>query len=173
MLSPSLITVRRIEPSDWRAYRDLRLRALQEAPDAFGSTYTLERGRPDALWASRLSDAVSSDRDAPLFALDGDRICGLAWCKLDAQDPATAHLFQMWVAPESRGHGAGGVLLKAALDWARHVGARRVRLGVTVGDSPATRLYARHGFVEVGEPEPLREGSPLMAQTLERWLAAQ
>ena len=142
---------------------------MQEAPDAFGSTYDLERARPDALWASRL-DAASSGQDAPLFALDGKQICGLVWCKLDADERGTAHLYQMWVAPESRGRGAGGVLLKAALDWAASVGARRVRLGVTVGDSPATRLYAAHGFVGVGAPEPLREGSPLMAQTLERGL---
>lgn len=162
-----MMTIRRMGPSDGRTYRDLRLRALQDAPEAFGSTYELERARPDDLWTARLSDATVSGKDAPLFVLDGAQICGLAWGKLDAEDRETVHLFQMWVAPESRGSGAGGVLLKAVLDWARSVGARRVRLGVTVGDSPATRLYSRHGFVQVGEPEPLREGSSLMAQTME------
>lgn len=168
-----MITIRSIEPADWRTYRDLRLRALQDAPDAFGSTHDLERVRPDPLWASRLSDAASSGKDALFFAVSGEQVCGLAWCKLDADDREAAHLFQMWVAPEARGRGAGGVLLKAALDWARSVGASRVRLGVTVGDSPASRLYAAHGFVGVGAPEPLREGSPLMAQTMECRLSAQ
>ncbi len=162
-----MITVRRIEPSEWRSYRELRLRALQDAPDAFGSTYGLEQSKPDHFWADRLSAAAASGQDAPLFAMDGDRICGLAWCKRDPDDPQRANLFQMWVAPESRGLGAGRQLLLAALDWAQAVGARRVRLGVTVGDSPATRLYLANGFVRLGAPEPLREGSPLMAQSME------
>jgi GNAT superfamily N-acetyltransferase len=97
----------------------------------------------------------------------GERICGLAWCKLDHADRTTANLFQMWVAPESRGRGAGAMLLRVALDWARGVGAVRVRLGVTAGESPASRLYAAHGFVAFGEVEQLRDGSPLMGQNME------
>lgn len=164
-----MTAVRRIEPSDWPAYRALRLRALQDAPDAFGSTFEAERALPDTFWTSRLR-AVTDETDAPLFALDGQAPCGLVWCKRDAQQRHVAHLFQMWIAPASRGRGAGGALLTAALDWAAGVGVERVRLGVTVGDSSAARLYAAHGFVPVGAPEPLREGSPLMARTLERTL---
>ncbi|QHE88296.1 GNAT family N-acetyltransferase [Hydrogenophaga sp. BPS33] len=164
-----MTAVRRIEPSDWPAYRALRLRALQDAPDAFGSTFESERTLPDTFWRSRL-EAAADDTDVPLFALDGQAPCGLVWCKRDAQQRSVAHLFQMWIAPASRGRGTGGVLLRAALDWAASVGVERVCLGVTVGDSPAARLYAAHGFVPVGAPQPLREGSPLMAQALERTL---
>lgn len=45
-----------------------------------------------------------------------------------------------------------------------------MRLAATVGDTPAYRLYLRQGFVPVGDPEPLREGSTLLAQTLEHRL---
>jgi hypothetical protein len=41
-----------------------------------------------------------------------------------------------------------------------------VSLAVTCDDTPAFRLYARAGFVAVGVPEPLREGSPMQAVTM-------
>jgi len=37
------IEVQTARGEDWRAIRDLRLRALIDAPDAFGSTYEDER----------------------------------------------------------------------------------------------------------------------------------
>jgi GNAT superfamily N-acetyltransferase len=72
----------------------------------------------------------------------------------------------MWVAPDSRGRGVAAALLGAAIDWARSHNARVLQLGVTSGDTPAVRLYKRHGFRESGAPEPLRPGSALLSQTM-------
>lgn len=162
----AVLVVRPIRPDEWQPYRDIRLRALQDAPDAFGSTYDIERERTDDLWASRLRAASASGMDLPLFAIDGDTLCGLAWCKISEADARIAHLYQMWVAPESRGQGAGGALLDEAIAFARRAGARVVCLGVTVADSPAMRLYRSRGFVAAGAPVPLREGSALQAQNM-------
>jgi hypothetical protein len=35
-------TIRTIHPTEWQAYKAIRLRALADAPDAFGSTLSLE-----------------------------------------------------------------------------------------------------------------------------------
>lgn len=78
-----------------------------------------------------------------------------------------ADIFQMWVAPSSRGLGAGRALLKEAIAWVASVNAHRVRLGVTATNSPAMRLYRGQGFRPVGALEPLREDSNLMVQTME------
>lgn len=165
-------TFRLIQPDEWPRYRDLRLRALLESPDAFGSTHALESARPDDLWAARIADAAVSPRDLALFAEVNGAPCGLAWCKIFEAEPGVAHLFQMWVAPECRGQGLGGQLLKQAIAWAPSAGAHTLRLGVTVADSPAVRLYRAHGFAPVGPLEPLREGSALVAMTMELALAA-
>ena len=66
-----------------------------------------------------------------------------------------------------RGRGAGRALLQAALDWARRHDMQRVRLGVTIQDSPAMHLYTALGFKPIGPPEPLRAGSALMSQGME------
>lgn len=159
-------SVRAFVADEWRTYRELRLRALSESPDAFGSTLAREQPWPDEEWSARLARGTESDTDLPLVAdLEGTAV-GLAWVRIEEAAPATANLYQMWVAPEARGLGAGRMLLDAAIEWARSAGARAVALGVTCGDTPATRMYARAGFAPVGAPEPLRPGSPLLEQRM-------
>lgn len=157
-------TVRRLGAQEWRAYRDLRLRALGDAPDAFGTTLEAAQRYSDAHWEERVSAGAGSEWDLPLVAEDGGRLVGMVWATIDPALPETAHVIQMWVAPESRGTGCGAMLLDAVVGWARDSGARKVVLRVTWGDSPARRLYARAGFEPVGEPEPIRPGSALLAR---------
>ncbi|GER15808.1 GNAT family N-acetyltransferase [Variovorax boronicumulans] len=160
------------QPDEWKIYRDLRLRALLDSPDAFGSTYEAEAMRADAMWSARIAAATSSGKDRVLFAFNRNDACGLIWCKLSNDEPAVADLFQMWVDPASRGMGAGRALLKEAISWAESVGANRVHLGVTAGDTPALRLYAACGFRPDGALEPLREHSNLMVQPMNLALGA-
>ena len=164
------LTVRRFTPDEWRLYRDLRLRALQDAPDAFGSTYAHECQRADADWQSRLEGGAGSSRELPVVAeVDGEP-CGLAWARLADEEPTVALVYQMWVAPERRGQGVGRALLDMAVDWARMAGAHTVRLDVTVSNRPAVALYERAGFRPVGDPKPLRAGSALQSRCLQRSL---
>lgn len=159
-------TVRELAPADWQSYRSIRLRALQDAQDAFGATFAEQATRPDEAWAARLAAAASSGNDHPLVAEQDGAAVGLAWAKVDATDPLVVEIFQVWVAPESRGQGIAAHLLRAAVRWARGKQAATVRLGVTQGDTPAVRLYLREGFRNLGEPEPLRPGSELLSQTM-------
>ena len=164
--------VRVLAAHEWPLYRALRLRALGDAPEAFGSTLAEEAARKDEDWAWRLNIGAGSGRDRPLVAELGGTAAGLAWAKADAGDPTLVHLFQVWVAPEARGHGVAAALLDAALAWARARKARAVQLGVVCGNEAALRLYERAGFRAVGEPEPQRPGSSRMEQRMQLDLAA-
>jgi len=168
----SPFTFRKLEPADWKSYRSLRLRALQDSPDAFGATFAEMAARTDEAWAARLAAAVGSASDHPLVAEQHGVPVGLAWAQADAADPSVVEIFQVWVAPEARGQGVAAQLLREAVRWARSKQAGTVRLGVTQGDTPAVRLYLREGFRNVGEPEPLRPGCALLSQTMCLALAA-
>jgi GNAT superfamily N-acetyltransferase len=161
-----LPTVRRFDAQEWRAYRDIRLRALRDSPNAFGSTLEYEQARSDDDWSTRLADGATSPWNLPLTAERENELVGLAWGRIDPAEPETAYVFQMWVAPRCRGLGLGARLLDALLKWARETGAQSVRLGVTCGDSPARRLYARAGFVPAGDPKPLRPGADVFGQPM-------
>lgn len=165
------IAIRRLAPQDAATYRAVRLRSLADSPDAFGSTWAHEDALPQDHWPARLAAAAVSGKDCPLIAEQDGIPLGVVWAKFDATDPSLVNVFQMWVAPEGRGRGIAARLLREAVAWAKSRDARTVQLGVTWGDTPATRLYARAGFVPYGELEPLRDGCDLLSQTLRLTLA--
>jgi ribosomal protein S18 acetylase RimI-like enzyme len=164
------VTVRTFQSSEWPLYRALRLRALRESPDAFSTLHAEAAARSDSEWRDRMA-AMSSRHDLPLLAEVGGNPAGIVWARIDPSTPRSAQLYQMWVAPECRGLGIGRKLLETAIEWATANGARSMALGVTVGNSPARRLYDGAGFVPIGAPEPLRPNSDLEVQNMQRTLA--
>lgn len=139
------IVIRRFDATEWQVYRRVRLTALADAPNAFGSTLAAEQARPDAHCAERLRARIDSVNDLPLLAVVGDDPSGLAWGKIDAARPSTAYVYQMWVAPTHRRLGIGAALLARVIDWARNQRATEIVLSVTQGDSPARGLYGCSG----------------------------
>jgi ribosomal protein S18 acetylase RimI-like enzyme len=145
----------------------LRLAALEESPDAFGSTFAHERLLADDDWATRLSRGVSSGHELPLVAEFDNEPSGLAWVWLEDNGAASAaHLYQMWVAPAKRRLGIGRALLDAAIAWARTVGAPALVLDVTTGNTAALELYEGARFVATGSVKPLRPGSELRSRSM-------
>jgi ribosomal protein S18 acetylase RimI-like enzyme len=145
------ITLTPIGPDDWRTLRELRARVLSIDPDAFGSTLELEQEYDEAHWRDRL------DRGYSVVALLDHRPVGLGG--LFEVRPGFSMVVSMWVAPEARCRGIGRMILDDVLSAVPS--GNRVLLWVTDGNSSARRLYERAGFVDTGEQEPLRPGSPL------------
>jgi ribosomal protein S18 acetylase RimI-like enzyme len=165
-------SVRPFAAEEWRTYRDLRLRALAESPGAFGSTYAESVRRADDEWVDRLTRGTGSPEELPLVAMRGAEPIGLAWCRVDDDDPLLAHVYQMWVDPRHRRCGAGRLLLATIVHWARSRQARQLELGVTTANLPARRLYESAGFVARGDPVPLRPGSGILCQSMRLDLGA-
>lgn len=144
--------VRVLGGDDWPAWRDIRLEALRESPEAFAATYAHEREFTEDLWRSRLEDpeAVS------VLAAGDLRPEGMAAGFQDLPD--FLHVGAMWVDPARRGRGVSHALLGAIEAWA---GPRRLRLHLDVStlNGAARRSYERFGFVVTGETSPLRDGS--------------
>ena len=145
----TLIDVRRLVPDDWLIERELRLAALRDAPFAFGSTLAEALAFDEPRWRARLRGQT---RIASF--LDGRPAGTAGWSPAWAPYPAgEVILVGMWVAPGARGRGVGDALVTAVLSDAARTGATTIRLAVTPGNEPAIRLYGRHGFVAVDEPD--------------------
>jgi ribosomal protein S18 acetylase RimI-like enzyme len=161
-VTSDMLKIRTFAAHEWQSYKNLRLRALADSPDAFGRTLAKAQEHPDDYWSGRLSSGANSGWDLPLVAeWDGEPI-GLAWGRIEASRPEAANLYQVWVDPNYRQRGVGQMLLGKVIAWARVKNARYLDLGVTFADSPALRLYQRNGFEPTAEPEPLRPGSALL-----------
>jgi ribosomal protein S18 acetylase RimI-like enzyme len=138
------VNVRRAAIGDEAILRDLRLQALADAPDAFGSTLERELARTVDDWRRWLSPG------ATFILEDRGMACGLVACAPEATDATVVDLMAMWVAPAARGSGAADALVAQVIAWARAGDARVVRLQVIGNNVRARRLYERHGFRVTG-----------------------
>jgi GNAT superfamily N-acetyltransferase len=142
------LVVRRLAPADWAAFRDIRLAALRDAPEAFGSTAADAQKLEKLEWRRRL------ELRAVFLAEAGSQRVGLA-AGIGGDQPGAAELISMWVAPAWRGRGVGDRLVETVLAWATGEGFTSVRLWVAKGNTRAERLYARHGFDATGRSQPM------------------
>ena len=155
------LRVRRAALGDEPVLRDLRLQALSDAPDAFGSTYERELARTTLDWQKWLSPGATFILDTPM----GTK--GIVAAVRDATDPEVVHLMAMWVHPAIRGSGASDDLVAAVVVWAGSEGARVVRLDVMQAHERARRFYARHRFRPIGHEE-VRERDGKIEVRMER-----
>lgn len=149
--------------------RDIRLRALQEAPSAFGSTYAKEVRWSDSTWRQKAA-AWSGPGAFGVLAQDGEDVCGIAGCRFVAEEPQKAQLLSVWIAPSHRGRGLAGRLVERVVDWAWRHGATSVVLTVTSNNGPAIGLYRRLGFVDTGRLLPYANDPKLHELVMERLL---
>jgi hypothetical protein len=95
------VEIRRVGRDEWGTLRVLRLRALQDAPDAFGSTYEEESSRTDAEWMGWAADLADGGSSFGVVADDGSWLA-MAVGAPHRDHPGEAGLFAMWVAPDAR-----------------------------------------------------------------------
>lgn len=156
--------IRVARAEDWERARDLRLRALADAPDAFGSTIEHERAYAETEWRSWIDGWQGATNRFVVWEADGAWV-GMAVGSRTTGDP-DAHLYGMWVDPDRRRQGVGERLVREVVGWARSWDARSVLLGLTEGNEGAEGFYERLVFVDTGERHPLREGSELITRVL-------
>ncbi|WP_338761858.1 GNAT family N-acetyltransferase [Massilia sp. METH4] len=156
-------TIRPFTAGEWTTWRALRLAALADSPDAFGSTLADAQARADATWQALLAQAVAAPEQLPLLAEVAGESAGLTWAQVEG---GNAVVYQVWVAPDYRGRGIARALLERAIGWARDRGATVMELGVTAGDTPAVRLYRRLGFEAMGAPIPMPNRNGLHEQPM-------
>lgn len=138
--SGPMVVLRVLEVDDWQDWRELRLAALRDAPQAFGAKLADWQGDGDTegRWRSRLGNGTHN-----LLAHLDDQPAGMVSGR--PQDHGV-ELISLWVASFARGRGVGDALVDAVVRWS--VGS--VSLMVKEGNSGAIALYRRHGFVDAG-----------------------
>jgi ribosomal protein S18 acetylase RimI-like enzyme len=148
-----MVTLRRISPTLSADYKTVRLRALQDTPSAFGSTYAYESQFSEADWHSRAANLCTS-HSIGYLAYHQNEYCGIAAGFLDNEAPQNAELVSMWVARNDRRTGTGKLLVDAIEAWARLCSAHTLRLMVTNNNLSAISFYERLGFTGTGRTEP-------------------
>ncbi|WP_406345866.1 GNAT family N-acetyltransferase [Streptomyces sp. NBC_00648] len=102
-------------------------------------------------WVAELDGRVAGHVGLSLSGT-GDVAPGLWSARAGVGPDATAVVSRLFVAPEARGHGIGGLLLARAVSEAQARGLYPV-LDVVASDTAATALYERLGWELLAEVE--------------------
>ena len=141
--------VRRLKSEDAKAYQKVRLEALKNNPEAFGSSYAEEKDRSIQIYEQRLA----SDESITIGAFQETELVGTVTLFREKHLKLShkANIFAMYVQPEKRGHGIGKSLLLEAINQAKSIdGIEQLNLTVVANNAAAKTLYTSLGFEVFG-----------------------
>jgi GNAT superfamily N-acetyltransferase len=145
-VADAAVTIRRLDRGDWAVLRDIRLEALSDAPEAFGSTLVGAQRLSARQWRTRLTSGL-------YFVAERDgKVVGMVSGGFNDAHPGTHWLYGMYVTPSARGSAAASLLVGAVLQWARDEGALEIYLHVASAAPRARAFYEKSGFRLVAEP---------------------
>jgi ribosomal protein S18 acetylase RimI-like enzyme len=144
-VTESPIQVRLLTADDAEPFRTIRLEALRNNPEAFGSTFEAESVAP-------LRKYIDWFTTSQIYgAFEGGELVGIAALKIQ-EGKKEAHkgsLLSVYVRAQARGKGVGRLLIETIVQAARQQ-IEILLLAVVSDNHEAIRLYERLGFVAYG-----------------------
>lgn len=147
------IHVRVLTPDEWQEYREVRLRALRESPEAFVASAAEEEAFEDDRWKQRM------ERSRRILALDEEnQVVGVVSIGTGHRTniPGAGELFGLWVAPARRGSGVARRLLEKAAKVGREVGLRQMVYWVGTDNGRAVAFASSFGFRPTDDRREMR-----------------
>lgn len=154
-------TIRPLREPDWNAWWAMRLTALREHPDAFGSDHDETVATGEASSRERfVTTSITGDNRVFGAFTDGGTLVGCCGT-IRHSGAKTRHRMDIWgmyVATEFRRTGVGRRLLHAAIGHARRSdGVLQIHLTVAGHNTAAKTTYSDLGFTVYGhEPRSLK-----------------
>lgn len=133
--------IRQLNADDVADFRTIRLSALKNTPEMFGSSYAVEATKPLSVFAEVISKytifaAYSQQKIIGVLILDLEN---------DSKNKHQAQLYGFFVEPAFRGQGIATQLLQATIQHAQPY-VEQVTLSVMATNLPAIHLYQKLGF---------------------------
>lgn len=153
----SQYTIRDVTMQDIPAWWELRLRALHDHPEAFGSDYEESR-RNGPSYIERGYFEGSVNRMFAAFTDMGELVAQAATTVEAGKRDHIAHIISVYSHPDHRGQGLASLLIQAAIDHLLSMPAiTSIRISVNATNAAAVHTYEKLGFVTWGEePDAIR-----------------
>lgn len=159
------ITIKDITLELWKVYKDIRLKGLQEDPQAFSRSYEEELAFPDEKWKERANNPFGT-----MAMRNGNPIGTMSAFISEEDGKRVANIVGAFVLPEARGKGLGSLLMQRVLekiDQSSDIDC--TRLSVNKDQLAAIRLYEKFGFCIISEKaEVMGDGRKCTEYIMER-----
>jgi RimJ/RimL family protein N-acetyltransferase len=150
-VSTADLKIRVLDQGEWKLYREVRLAALEDAPEAFVARFEDEASRGEEFWQERMSRAIR------IVAERGDEPVGLVGLGLhDDGDPETGEVLGLWTAPTVRGQHVARGLVSTAARKATQDGFRLLYFWAVSDNATAVGFASSFGFRPTSKRRPVR-----------------
>lgn len=146
--------VRRLTGEDAADYWQLRLEALKNSPEAFGTSYeeAIQRENP----IERVKNSFKVKGNYTFGAYEEDKLIGMVTLLKESGSKMKhrANIFAMYVSPPGRRKGVGKALMEQAIRQAKETNEiEKINLSVVSSNESAKNLYLQMGFKVFGTEE--------------------
>lgn len=162
--SPDTVRIRRIRATEGRLLRGVRLRSLEDAPEAFGQPLEEAAAKPLLEWDRHALQSSQGQHHTWLLAEMAGEVVGVVHGR--RRSPSTLLIFSMWVDRGARRSGVGGGLIAEAEAWAGRWGATETILWVLLRNRSALHFYQELGFTPVTSGPDAESGARYEAVAL-------
>ncbi len=140
-----MIEVKRVEFDEWKKFRDIRIRAIEDSPQAFGDTLEVTRERQKEVWLTWIDGAYN-------YVIEvNNKFQSLGTFRQDENNDWVIN--GVWTDPEFRGRGYSKKIFNTILEKAKSLYVKEIVLSVNPVQKEAFNLYTKLGFKVVGEEE--------------------
>lgn len=142
--------IRLLRPNDAEIYKEIRLEGLKKNPEAFGSSYEEEAGRPSEVYGERFK----GDNSFHFGAFENGKLIGVVSLVRETGLKVNhrSNIYAMYVTESWGQNGVGKCLVGKAVEKARSWdGVEQIHLAVMSENIPAKKLYASFGFEVYGK----------------------
>ncbi|MFW6263568.1 MAG: N-acetyltransferase family protein [Thermotogota bacterium] len=141
--------IRVLNEQDTQVYRTIRLNALKNSPESFGSSYEEEA----AFGVERFTKRITKPNSYTFGVFKENNLAGI--CNISFQPRKKmnhrADIFSMYVEPEFRGKGIGKALIEIAIKSAgERKNVQQIYLTVVSSNQTAKSMYESFGFKTYG-----------------------
>lgn len=145
---------RKLTAEDASAYWELRLEALQNSPEVFGSSYeeAIQRENP----IERVKDNFRVKENYTFGAFDQHTLIGIVTLLQESalKMRHRANIFAMYISPAARGEGIGKALMEMAIEQAKESQEiEKINLSVVSSNEVGKNMYLQLGFKVFGTEE--------------------
>lgn len=122
----------------------------------FDALYEIEKEAFSDFWSEKgMKEELALSQAHYYVAEEDGEILGFAgyWLIIDE-----AEIMKVAVKKQHRGKGIGDALIKAMIEDSVSLGAKKILLEVREGNTPARKLYEKHGFISYATRERYYQG---------------
>lgn len=132
-------------PSRWEEYKDLRLEALVNVPQAFLDDLEVTENVPQEEWQRKMHNMWFAEVDGKWVGMVG------AYQDEKTKLKHILNIVSVYVSPSFRGQGIAKALMLDVIATAKqNPEIKKLLLGVVTSQEPAIALYKSLGFIQVG-----------------------